>query len=260
MCDGYTHLYPYLVSVHLNGRLMTRGFRLSVKKPCDQKFDELPSTPNGGFCPSCQQEVTDFTNMTELEILSYFKRNTSKVCGRFLGHQMKTYRLPVASTRHQRWKWLGLGAIGVAALFPLSVFSQHSAAPSTEINASVKSSTTVSNASLPRHIVKGKVVDAYDQTPLPGVNVVLKGSTHGTVTDINGDFTFPIELEKGDILVFSFIGLDTKEYKVSDSDTYIIDIRMVTMTCDIAILGEVAVEEVYSSKKGLWSKVRSLFK
>ncbi len=238
---------------------MKRRFHLSIKKPCTQKFNELTSTPNGGFCQSCQKEVIDFATMTELEILSYFSRNNGKVCGRFRARQMKTYTQPVVYGRNRSWKWLGLGAIGMVTLFPPSVFSlDRTTAPQTEISANPDNKTPL-KASIRRHIVKGKVVDAHDGTPLPGINVVLKGSTHGTVTDINGDFTFPIELEEGDILVFSFIGMDTKEYKVAESDAYVIDVSMVTMTCDIDLLGEVAVEELYSSRKGFWSKVKALF-
>ena len=37
-------------------------------------------------------------------------------------------------------------------------------------------------------VLKGKVVD-QDSLPLPGVNVILKNESYGTVTDVNGDFT-----------------------------------------------------------------------
>jgi hypothetical protein len=54
--------------------------------------------------------------------------------------------------------------------------------------------------------VKGKVVDGTGE-PLIGVSVFIKGSTVGTLTDVNGDFTFtiPASVTAG-VLVSSFIG------------------------------------------------------
>lgn len=50
----------------------------------------------------------------------------------------------------------------------------------------------------------GKVVDEADQQPIPGVAVVVKGTTVGTVTDFDGNFS--VRAEQGQSLVFSFIG------------------------------------------------------
>ncbi|NJN42104.1 MAG: TonB family protein [Flammeovirgaceae bacterium] len=73
-----------------------------------------------------------------------------------------------------------------------------------------------------------------DKTPLPGVNVMVKGTTTGTVTDINGsyvvDFTTNIST-----LVFSFIGLQTLEVTPTSSELN------VQMNLDIAQLSEVVV-------------------
>lgn len=55
----------------------------------------------------------------------------------------------------------------------------------------------------------GKVIDAADQQPIPGVAVVVKGTTIGTVTDFDGNFA--ISAEQGSQLVFSFIGYSTVE-------------------------------------------------
>ncbi len=55
--------------------------------------------------------------------------------------------------------------------------------------------------------VSGTVIAVTDQTPLPGVNVVIKGTTKGTQTDYDGKYT--IEASKGDVLEFSFLGMKT---------------------------------------------------
>lgn len=54
----------------------------------------------------------------------------------------------------------------------------------------------------------GTVVDV-ENLPLIGVNVIIKGSTVGTTTDLDGNFS--LEGKKGDVLVFSYIGMVSQE-------------------------------------------------
>ncbi|MFV0267186.1 MAG: SusC/RagA family TonB-linked outer membrane protein [Draconibacterium sp.] len=61
--------------------------------------------------------------------------------------------------------------------------------------------------------VSGKVTDSSG-SPLPGVTVVVKGSTHGTVTNGDGGFSL-INVPENGIIVFSFVGMKTQEIPVS---------------------------------------------
>jgi len=71
--------------------------------------------------------------------------------------------------------------------------------------------------------ITGKVTSADDATPLPGVNVLLKGSTNGTTTDSDGTYTLALP-SGGGTLVFSFIGMMSQEVEIGDRT--IIDIQM----------------------------------
>ncbi|WP_373057132.1 SusC/RagA family TonB-linked outer membrane protein [Zunongwangia sp. H14] len=70
--------------------------------------------------------------------------------------------------------------------------------------------------------------------PLPGVNVLIKGTSTGVQTDFDGNYS--IVASQGDVLVFSFVGLETAEYAVTNVDN--ID---VTLAQDAAQLDEVVV-------------------
>lgn len=59
-------------------------------------------------------------------------------------------------------------------------------------------------------IINGKVVDDKGD-PLIGVNVKVKGTTSGSITDVNGKFSVPVLSVKSPILVFTYIGYDTQE-------------------------------------------------
>ncbi len=93
------------------------------------------------------------------------------------------------------------------------------------------------------HQVKGKVTSSADGTGIPGVNVQLKGTNVGTVTDADG--VYAIEAKgSGAILVFSSIGLIKKEIPVGNQTT--ID---VTMEDDIKNLSEVVVTGYAAQRK-----------
>ena len=69
--------------------------------------------------------------------------------------------------------------------------------------------------SLQKRTLRGTVVD--DQgNPIPGANVLVKGSQTGVVTDFDGNFA--IEVSSGDILVFSYLGFTTTEVTITDQD------------------------------------------
>ncbi|MGQ1911799.1 SusC/RagA family TonB-linked outer membrane protein [Marinifilum sp. RC60d5] len=63
--------------------------------------------------------------------------------------------------------------------------------------------------------IQGLVTDE-ENLALPGVTVIVKGTTNGTVTDIDGKYS--ISANDGDILVFSFIGLVTQEISAKGSN------------------------------------------
>ena len=60
--------------------------------------------------------------------------------------------------------------------------------------------------------IKGTVVDE-NNSPLPGVTVILKGTALGTATDVNGKFSLKVPKMNDLTLVFSFIGMETQEVK-----------------------------------------------
>ena len=83
--------------------------------------------------------------------------------------------------------------------------------------------------------VSGRITASQDGSSLPGVNVVVKGTTNGGVSDIDGNYKLTIP-EEGGTLVFSFIGLISQEIEISSRS--IIDVKMDT---DVKQLGEVVI-------------------
>ncbi len=74
-----------------------------------------------------------------------------------------------------------------------------------------------SSYAIGQNTIKGSVTDADSKESLPGVNIVIKGSNKGTVSNINGEYS--INAEKGQILVFSFMGYHSKEITIGNKTT-----------------------------------------
>lgn len=62
--------------------------------------------------------------------------------------------------------------------------------------------------------VSGRVLSGEDQSSIPGVNILIKGTTNGTITDATGSFTITAS-SSSDVLVFSFVGFITQEVAIN---------------------------------------------
>ena len=89
--------------------------------------------------------------------------------------------------------------------------------------------------------IKGKIVDSYGE-PVIGANVKVKGTTNGTITDMDGNFT--LNNVSGGTLVISFIGYKTLEVSVKGTN-----LAKIIMHEDTEVLDEVVVVGYGTQKK-----------
>ena len=94
----------------------------------------------------------------------------------------------------------------------------------------------------PAITVTGRVTDVVDSEPLPGVNVLVKGTLNGTITDIEG--TYSIAAEGNDTLLFSYIGYTSQEQPIRDRN--VVD---VTLAEDVQSLEEIVVTGYGTQKR-----------
>lgn len=78
--------------------------------------------------------------------------------------------------------------------------------------------------------VRGRVIDAVDQLPLPGVTVLVKTTTKGVITDSNGNYFLP-GVSSNATLVFTFVGM--KRFETSVSGRTVIDVALEEETVGI---------------------------
>jgi outer membrane receptor protein involved in Fe transport len=92
--------------------------------------------------------------------------------------------------------------------------------------------------------ISGTVTDGANSDPLIGVSIIIKGTTTGTISDIDGKFS--LEANTGDVLVFSFIGYLNAEVTVANQANI-----NVSMETDMVGLDEVVVIGYGVQKKKL---------
>ncbi len=90
-------------------------------------------------------------------------------------------------------------------------------------------------ATAQERVVTGRVTSQEDDAPIPGVNVVVKGTSVGTATDVNGNYSIRVSSDEA-ILTFSFIGYVNAEVSVGSRS--VVDVQL---TSDITQLSEVVV-------------------
>ncbi|QKX03755.1 SusC/RagA family TonB-linked outer membrane protein [Aquimarina sp. TRL1] len=93
--------------------------------------------------------------------------------------------------------------------------------------------------------ITGTVTDSNNM-PLPGVNILIRGTNTGTQSDFDGNYS--IQANKGSVLVYKYLGFSTKEVAVGDNPT--INVKLAEDAAEL--------EEVVVTARGLKAKPRSL--
>lgn len=238
---------------------MKKQIEISIPEPCDQKWEDFGQVSAGRHCPSCDKVVVDFTSMSDAELVNFLSLQPSNTCGRFRENQLKTYR--VNSKAPLPLRWISSGLIGMSLMF-----INHEARP-----AEIVTSNSIEESNVNRqyeekdleapdegHDVEGIVKDE-EGLLIPGAIVTLKGSTAATTTNLDGYFKFPEKLNEGDVLIISYIGYETMEYRIGKNSPIAI---VLNLEMAYSLMGEVVVGGVYTKPnlfKSIWQKVTSIF-
>ena len=242
--------------------LMKKKFQIAVPNPCGEKWNAFTKTSNGGFCSSCQKEVIDFTTWNDEELKAYFKNLHRSTCGRFRQQQLKVYDSDHSTNRYG---WLSVFFAGGLLLcsprqtfaqqrdfahHPIEHFNKEDSTPTVKISPSIFQVTGVVNS-------------PEEHLPIPGVNVVLKGTTYNTTTDADGRFSITLKNPgPSPILEFAFIGFETTEYHLPTGTAHH-DVHIEMFWDKEALQEQVIIGGCYVSRwydpRTWWRKVKDLF-
>jgi hypothetical protein len=118
----------------------------------------------------------------------------------------------------------------------------------------ISASQVSAQTATPGKTIRGIVKSTEDNEPVPGTNIYLKSaSSVGTFSDGNGQFEFPRQLKNGDVVVFSFLGLTTTEYIVTDESPGLVSIMMAPDP--IQMVDEILVEGKEPVRRSAFAKL-----
>ena len=186
---------------------MRQKVQISIPEPCNKGWQNMTPVEKGRFCASCQKRVLDFTHLSDNEIIKVVTKNDN-LCARINVSQLNRNLIKTKIKSN----YFGYFATTVLAFFGLGtenvVAQEKPVVEQTDLKYLDKASDSVKKIT-----VSGRVT--YDGHLLPGAIIKIKGTKKCTYTDKNGKYT--IEVNQGEILIFSFLSMIDKEVLVRNS-------------------------------------------
>lgn len=208
-----------------------KKFMLSIPTPCHENWEQMTPQERGRFCAACQKTVVDFTNMSDRQVVEYFKK-ANNVCGRFNTTQLEREipvprkSFPWARTFFQLTLPTFLLSLKTSAQGEVRVKTVVCATPTKKEAGVLSKPDSIAGSRL-----KGKVV-AEEGRPVVGATVNILGTTINTQTDDNGYFHFQdVKDNQATIAVFA-VGYGNKIVTLTSNDTSVVPI--VTLSPQVA--------------------------
>jgi hypothetical protein len=231
-------------------------YTIKIPNPCNENWNTMTPTERGMFCSNCKKEVINYEYYSDNQLLKNLN-NDEKICGRFSLNQIDK---ELKSTKTNRLHQIGL-LLGFSSLFlSTPVYSQNEKSK-TEIVEN-KSDDKLKQKGSDEYIeFYGKIKnmprnDNENSYPIPGVNIVQKGTKNIVQSNLDGDFKIKVPIEDFKdkvVLIFNYIGMETKEVEVYKTKS---NLKIEIILSD-AVLGEFTIVKI--KKRNIFTRIGKLF-
>ena len=165
---------------------------LQILNPCPENWAEMTPETQGRFCQSCQKTVIDFTQMSDNQVVLYFKEHsTENACGRFYPFQLNRPLIENITlkrrNRHAAWKYMIWSVLSVGTLAsPRMAYSQDDSTEAPIEQAQpVLSDTTLINSNFR---LMGKVICGQSLKIIPNATIYVGENEVFITANKTGDF------------------------------------------------------------------------
>jgi hypothetical protein len=194
---------------------------ITIPQPCHEGWTQMTPAAQGRHCAACDKVVVDFKRMTDTEVVRWLQhRPSGSTCGRFATQQLNRPLLvpPPPALRWQQWVAATVAIVGLRTGAAPEAQAQRPIPTQQHVitmgMVAVPRQIELFPANLPPTVVRGIVLDSASRQPLPGVSVLVAGTTRGASTDTEGKFelNLPAEFREAELiqLEFSSIGYVTE--------------------------------------------------
>lgn len=237
--------------------------QLSIPDPCHEDWNQMTPQENGRYCTQCSKVLTDFTQMSDQEIIQFFENNTENVCGRltktqtqkiyyhYLEENKSNFYLPRIAASWLLVSWLSLSP---------NVNAQDLKPERTE---QLLTDTTSNQPSAPR-ILRGTVFDTKPKEPLIGTSIIFENTERGTISDIDGKFELeiPANIPLNTNIVFKFVEYDDVYIPINTIDfskeLEIVMKKQIINHLDVVVCGRVLIDKKHIRQNRRESRKSSL--
>ncbi|GAO43104.1 hypothetical protein FPE01S_02_02080 [Flavihumibacter petaseus NBRC 106054] len=220
---------------------------------------------DGRFCVQCNKIVTDFTSLSDEELLNHFKKVKGQVCGRLRDDQLNTPLIPNVSgssfgRRISGYFWGILLAAGLPQLV-----SGKPALRASEAQPFVRPAASPGDTT---RIIGGQIMDDKGQG-VPYSLVRITGTTLSAMADSSGRFALKIPMDKipfCQTLEISAVGFSPCSHSLPETNAYL-EIRLDAVCSNQATVSAPVYNQelcgsiggIYISRPTFWQRVRNLF-
>ena len=203
-----------------------RSINVQIPKPYHEKWDDMTPQDKGRHCASCEKVVTDFTQMSDREVIDFLRKDKGSGCGRLNPRQLSA---PVTTVeKNKSWS----SPIGIALSTALSILiSNQTAAQKISEKIYVQEQSVTGGydvlqnsepSALESREFKGQITDSETGAPIPFVNIVFDKSGLGGSTDFDGFFSIPrgIEEIKHLEVTITSLGYVSERFCPADPDSF----------------------------------------
>lgn len=245
-----------------------KKINLSNLKKCNQVWTDMPINERGRLCLKCSNTIIDFRSLTDSQIAETHLFSEHKVCGLYNKKQLQETTKRVKEQKLNKWNSFYLG------LFSFLSFNSYGQESSetvkieqTEKKYNSINKEVIKNKSESQSVVKdsiiisGKMTDENNE-PLPGGNVIIKGTRIGASSDFDGFYTLSVTKELASLkkltLIYSYIGYETTE-KIIDPN---INKRVINIELkyDPDSITEFMITYKAPFHKRIWYTIKNIFR
>jgi hypothetical protein len=188
---------------------------ISIPEPCQQQWQNMTETNGGRHCSACNKTVIDFTTMSNQQIIEILSASNN-TCGRLEEWQVRSVNLKLREQYQPLFNWTRITA-AASLLFMLPVvgaYAQHKTIRKKQVHhVQPKSAKAISYRT-----ISGVIRDSVNNSTLPGVVILVKGTHINSVTDMDGKYIIKVP-EYADTLLTNYTGYTNQNITIPrDSD------------------------------------------
>jgi len=226
---------------------------INIPKPCHQSWQQMMPAESGRHCAQCCKTVTDFTTMTNSQVIAYLS-NAGNVCGRFNEQQLNNLNRQFqadTTMAANRWKRLALIISITSSALSFKAVAQNKPAitvqvpkPTDDADSFMLGKVAV-NQAVKARVITGRIYDEQNLY-IPGVTVKIPSGAVSGTTDTAGKFRLTIPADTKYLQV-SFIGYKPLLVDICADENYQVKLttEQVLVMGDIMVIRQPLIKRIY---------------